>query len=538
MFLKKRLCFVMVMILMIVTVFMGRSMTVKADEGDITITVTGNTNGVAEIGIGNSKIQDPFDQGITGGTLKGEKDSQGRNVISILPTFGYAFTKIIVNGSDYSGDIGNEDPATRIEVSGANAYTIDVEARASSQKTIVWAYDDAFGPDAKVENGKVKVVSVNGSNLDNENAASGHVIAREGETVVVELIPEYGYQVGGVQLNGGATLTPQEDVSTFEFTMPDTNLHFKGIFEPASDKVTNGAASIVRNVSIGNGNAIAGNSGNAEVILDNANTNVTSLPAGASLAFGEERDTSRNMKSVNIATRQIVSKGNGTYWETPQTDLSESVELALTVDTGATGYAVFREHNGIYDEIDSWYDPVTGSLIFASDRFSTYTFVPLTTENNKYAPQYDYNGGGSWTPSDVHESGSSVHAHTHNYEWQTITDPSAEQDGLEAYACTICGFYEESVPVSAYSYACTDAAKKVFTAKQNDTLVLKMGRWNSYPKWFMEKLASRSDLTIQLQFEYQHKQYELTIPAGVKIETECDWYGPLKLCTLYEYTVN
>ena len=54
----------------------------------------------------------------------------------------------------------------------------------------------------------------------------------------------------------------------------------------------------------------------------------------------------------------------------------------------------------------------------------------------------------------------------------------------------------------------------------------------------MEKLASRSDLTIKLQFEYQHKQYELTIPAGAKIDTECDWYGPLKLCSLYEYTVK
>ena len=154
------------------------------------------------------------------------------------------------------------------------------------------------------------------------------------------------------------------------------------------------------------------------------------------------------------------------------------------------------------------------------------------------------NNGGSTGGSNESSSESSSGAsdHTHNYEWRTITEPTAERDGLKAYVCTICGAYSdaysESVPISTYSYVCTDAVDKVLTAKQNDTVVLEMGIWHSYPKWFMENLASRSDLTIKLQFEYQNKQYEVTIPAGTEIETECDWYGPLKLCSLYEHTVK
>ena len=45
-------------------------------------------------------------------------------------------------------------------------------------------------------------------------------------------------------------------------------------------------------------------------------------------------------------------------------------------------------------------------------------------------------------------------------------------------------------------------------------------------------------LTIHLQFEYLHKQYEVLIPAKMPMDTECEWYGPLKLCNLYPYTIN
>lgn len=128
--------------------------------------------------------------------------------------------------------------------------------------------------------------------------------------------------------------------------------------------------------------------------------------------------------------------------------------------------------------------------------------------------------------------------HTHSFAWRTITEPTAQQDGLEAYACTTCGYYEKSVSVSAYSYACDGGAKQVISAAQGDELTLDMGVWCAYPKWFMQKLADRRDLTIRLRFEYEHQQYEITIPAGAAVDTECDWYGPLKLCSLYPYTVK
>lgn len=129
-------------------------------------------------------------------------------------------------------------------------------------------------------------------------------------------------------------------------------------------------------------------------------------------------------------------------------------------------------------------------------------------------------------------------SHTHSFAWCTIKEPTDGQDGLEAYACTSCGYYEESVPVSAYSYACNGGAKQVISAAQGSELTLDMGVWCAYPKWFMQKIADRRDLTIRLLFEYEHKQYEVIIPAGAAVDTQCDWYGPLKLCSLYAYTVK
>lgn len=129
-------------------------------------------------------------------------------------------------------------------------------------------------------------------------------------------------------------------------------------------------------------------------------------------------------------------------------------------------------------------------------------------------------------------------SHTHSFAWRTIVEPTASQDGLEAYACTSCGYYAESNPISAHSYVCNEGTNQILSAVQGSELILDMGNWCSYPKWFMEKIADRRDLTVRIQFEYEHKKYEVVIPANAVVDTQCDWYGPLKLCSLYPYTVE
>ena len=128
-------------------------------------------------------------------------------------------------------------------------------------RTITWAYDrQTYGEDAYLEHGKAQVVAVEGvddlysipfaSNPGDEKG--GHIAVEAGKQVTVRLTPDYGYQLTGVTLNGGVTLAPQAEVSTFTFTMPDTNVHFKGIFTQTSDEIKK-SGSKVSYASVENG---------------------------------------------------------------------------------------------------------------------------------------------------------------------------------------------------------------------------------------------------------------------------------------------
>lgn len=511
-------------------VFVGRPVEVRAEEKQITISFSGDTDKLENI---LRKDGQSYSINNSTAVINGSVDSTENNQITLVAQFGYQFTSIVINGVDYSSNISNASSKDQITISipGANSYNINVSIGSSGEKTIIWTYDPNGPQDAYVEHGKVVVKSVAGVPQDPN---SQHIVAHENDIIIVELKPNYGYQIAGVSINGGATLEAQADTSQFKFKMPGVPIHFKGIFIPSTDQVENKAPAVVSGGNIANGNVIA-QSGNAKVTFSDAETNVTGT---ISLQPGETRDTSKNVQSINITTEEIVSKGESNqYWTNPKTvTTGGEAEISLSVNQKATGYAVIRTHGLENKEIPSTYDPDSGKLTFGSDRFSTYTLVPLTTSKNDYVIHYPQGSGNS---SILQENGGKQEGgHSHQFEWKTITTPTAETDGLEAYACIICGYYTDSVPVSAYSYACTEGAKQVLAAGQNAEITLKMGRWCSYPRWFMEKLAQRRDLTVHLQFEYLHKQYEVLIPAKMPVDTECEWYGPLKLCNLYPYTIK
>lgn len=530
------------LVLSFMAVFVGRTMEVRAEEGTGEITVNYDSGKLADIIVNGNHVA-PETNKVTGKTGSGET-----NTIVLMTYPGSVFltetsSDIQIKGSDgndisgytvsFSNGTAGDQIATCDGVKADTSYTIDVQTKSSGFYTIVWAYDKStYGEEAFVEHGTIDVKSVNGNQP--HVVSPQHILARKDDTVIVELKPDYGYQIAGVRINGGAILEAQTDTSQFKFTMPGVPIHFKGIFIPSSDQIQNSASEVVLGGNIANGNVIA-QSGNAKVTFSDAKTNV---PGTISLPEGETQDTSKKVQSINITTEEIVSKGvNDQYWTNSKTVTNGGeAEISLIVNQKATGYAVIRTHGSENKEIPSTYDPDSGKLTFGSDRFSTYTLVPLTTSKNDYVIRYPQ---GSGNGSILQENGGKQEGgHSHQFEWKTITTPTAETDGLEAYACIICGYYTDSVPVSAYGYACTEGAKQVLAAEQNAEITLKMGRWCSYPKWFMEKLAQRRDLTIHLQFEYLHKQYEVLIPAKMPVDTECEWYGPLKLCNLYPYTIQ
>lgn len=259
---------------------------------------------------------------------------------------------------------------------GSGSQHIQIDKKVN---TITWAYDDVrYGKDAYLEHGTAEIIAVDGTPVaqlpkDPDNFATnagnkdgGHFAADPGAKITIKLTPDYGYQLSGVQLNGGATLEAQKDVSTFTFTMPNTSVHFKGIFTKSEDAVVT-TGNTVKNAAIANG-ANATNSGNLELkVSDNTEYNTAAATALVSDAVAAE--------AVDLSLNQVVSKGNGTNWETGITEFEKPITLSLALkDYDANyDYTVVRNHNGKLTALDT--TAINGTVSFATNQFSTYVIV-------------------------------------------------------------------------------------------------------------------------------------------------------------------
>ena len=245
----------------------------------------------------------------------------------------------------------------------------------SETLTVTWAYDsDSFGADAYLEHGKAQITAIEGvsdfSTLFGANpgdAKGGNIAVPEGKKVTIKLVPDYGYQVAGLQLNGGVTLQPDDaQTSTFTFVMGNSPVHMKGLFTKVSDTVNSNSKQIEA-ASITNG-ANAAASGNLRLTVSDAEgydtTSAQALVSGAQSA-----------QAVDLKLDQIVSKGNGSNWENNITEFEKPVTLNLALDNYDANYdyTVVRNHNGKLTELSTTVEQ--GTISFETNQFSTYIIV-------------------------------------------------------------------------------------------------------------------------------------------------------------------
>ena len=136
--------------------------------------------------------------------------------------------------------IGNTESTAASITAGMQHIQID---KKSETLTVTWAYDsDSFGSDAYLEHGKAQITAIEGvSDFQLCLAQSGRCKGRKycgsgRKKVTIKLVPDYGYQVAGLQLNGGVTLQPDDaQTSTFTFVMGNSPVHMKGLFTKVSE---------------------------------------------------------------------------------------------------------------------------------------------------------------------------------------------------------------------------------------------------------------------------------------------------------------
>ena len=251
-------------------------------------------------------------------------------------------------------------------------YSIQVD---KERITITWGYDSkTYGEDAYLEHGTARIIQINGTAPNTNDPygnnvgdnRGGNLVVQPGDKVTVELKPDYRYQLKGVSLNG-ISLAAAKDVSTFTFTMPNTQIHFKGIFEKAEDTVDTSAAKEVTSASISNGANAAG-SGNLQLTVADS--------TGYDMAAAQQKVAGAvSAQAVELDLNQIVAKGDGTNWETKITEFTNPITLSLGINNYDANYdyVVVRDHNGTTTALPT--KVIDGKVTFETNLFSTYVIV-------------------------------------------------------------------------------------------------------------------------------------------------------------------
>jgi len=278
------------------------------------------------------------------------------------------FTSIKIDGVEKLGEGETKGDYSFSISDSATTLSIVALVQQTGEYTIQWAYDESFGMDAMVEHGTVEM---KGGCTSGEGT---YWLAKEGDTVSVYLVPDYGYQVVGAEINGNA-LTAGEAQNEFSFVMPSTNVHFRGIFTKTDDIVANSSAAVSE--ASFDGSKVATSGGTAKMTIATATPASTDSIAEASI------DSSKTVLAVDISMNQLFYKNTASeVWSSNKTELESSASVSLKVSQDAASYAVIRTHGDSVEEIPAAYNSETKTITFSSDKYSTYTLVPLNDSNS------------------------------------------------------------------------------------------------------------------------------------------------------------
>lgn len=220
---------------------------------------------------------------------------------------------------------------------------------------------------------------------------------------------------------------------------------------------------------------------------------------------------------MEISLKQSIDGGEKTSLSEINTPIQIQMEIPTELLQDNRSYKVMRYSNGTATILDGVKNGE--KLVFETSQFGTFVIL--------YSDKV-------YETADKKEEGS----HTHIYEWGDGDQVSKEKDGNKVYQCILCGHILEKANIPAYAYTCLTESEHVLKTPKNGSVICEMGRWNAYPRWFFEKLATRPDVDITLKFLYEKKPYTVYLPVGTKIDTSCEWYGPMKICSLYPYEVK
>lgn len=337
--------------------------------------------------------------------------------ISVEPDFftGGRITSIKINGD--TKDVAFPTGKNVYEVNASDTYNVEVVGVQEQHYNIMWANDgaDVAGTDfddaeVLLKNGSAKIIKVYDNATDMNDISDqidhieegcldpqgkGYVSLSEGNVVIFEFTPKYGYQLTSVSANG-TNLEAQEKMNQYKYVMPATNIHFQATFTKTSDIVKSSTSKVTSGtVKIGDTEINAGST-----VLSVKDATLTDEQKST---FNSKAGDYKVSNILDIKLDQVFYKGNtnsNDVWSNPlgyNEDLKTPAIITLKLDEGVDGNSVVLVHekeDGTYEVIETTYDEETHTISFSTSSFSNYaiaskTVVKETKEEIKNPQTYD-----------------------------------------------------------------------------------------------------------------------------------------------------
>lgn len=330
-----------------------------------------------------------FAKGYTTGNLK--------NKITIQLAYGDGnIGSVSINGKYMQLPSGTTD-RVEFEVEPNTKYEINVvksQDTSNIPRTIIWDSDKTNNSSLKdselLRNGTIEILDIkdpNGNSIGlnnvNQNLEKNNGWANilPGSKVILRLKPDYGYQLTSITIND-EKLTPGKEQSTFEYIMPNTNVHISGIFEKVDDKVNTDSKKVKNGtIEIGNNEIDSGS-----VILS---VNDVTLSKEQISNFEEKANGYKISTYLDINLTQVLYKGTPeNVWKNELKELNNQAKITLKLEDGVDGnevVIVHEKHDGTYEIIPTTYDKENNTITFVTTSFSNYAIASknVTLVNNE-----------------------------------------------------------------------------------------------------------------------------------------------------------
>ncbi len=324
------------------------------------------------------------------GIAKGYTTGKIKNKITIQLAYGDGkIGSVCINGKYMTLANGTTDRA-EFEVEPAKKYEIIVtksKDNSNIPKTMIWDSDKTNNPSIKdnelLKNGTIEILDIKDSSgnsvglsnvkqdLDKNNGWASIV---PGSKVILRLKPNYGYQLTSITIND-KKLEAGEEQSTFEYIMPDTNVHISGIFEKVDDKVNTKSDKVKKGVIELNEKEI--DTGTVVLSVEDINLSKEQISN-----FEKNANGYHISSYLNINLSQVIYKGNQeNIWKNELRELNNPAKITLKLEDGIDGnevVIVHEKHDGTYEIIPTTYNSETNTITFSTTSFSNYAIASKT----------------------------------------------------------------------------------------------------------------------------------------------------------------